>query len=140
LVARVKGWIGLRRQPITKAMRFEAASFLKIAPPSAARCLEPNRVATLRRGQRIILAGDVPSPSNPPSGCRFHTRCPYVFDRCKVDEPALRQIADGQFAACHLNDLPAAQNPMMQDSDLLPGAPARGLADGADTARSRAAP
>jgi peptide/nickel transport system ATP-binding protein len=90
--------------------------------------------------QRIILNGDVPSPSNPPSGCRFHTRCPYVFDRCRIEEPALRPIADGQFAACHLNDLPAAQNPMMQDPDLLPGPPARGSADRADTAQGRAAP
>jgi peptide/nickel transport system ATP-binding protein len=65
---------------------------------------------------RIILKGDVPSPINPPKGCRFHTRCPYVFDRCRSEEPALRPLADGQFAACHLHDLPAAQNPMAQVS------------------------
>ena len=62
--------------------------------------------------KRIILKGDVPSPINPPKGCRFHTRCPYAFDRCRVEEPELRSIEDGQFAACHLHDLPAAQNPM----------------------------
>jgi peptide/nickel transport system ATP-binding protein len=62
--------------------------------------------------KRIILKGDVPSPINPPKGCRFHTRCPYAFDRCRVEEPELRPIEDGQFAACHLHDLPAAQNPM----------------------------
>jgi peptide/nickel transport system ATP-binding protein len=54
----------------------------------------------------IILKGDVPSPINPPSGCRFHTRCPYVFDRCRTEEPELRQRAQGQWAACHLEALP----------------------------------
>jgi peptide/nickel transport system ATP-binding protein len=59
--------------------------------------------------RRIILKGDVPSPINPPKGCRFHTRCPYVFDRCRTEEPALRPIAEGHLAACHLNDQPAKQ-------------------------------
>jgi peptide/nickel transport system ATP-binding protein len=54
----------------------------------------------------IILKGDVPSPINPPSGCRFHTRCPYVFDRCRTEEPELRQSNEGQWAACHLDALP----------------------------------
>jgi peptide/nickel transport system ATP-binding protein len=54
--------------------------------------------------QRVILKGDVPSPINPPKGCRFHTRCPYVFDRCRTQEPALQQIEAGHLAACHLND------------------------------------
>ncbi len=61
---------------------------------------------------RVVLSGDVPSPINPPSGCRFHTRCPFVFDRCKVEEPHLRAISPGQEAACHLHDLPAEQNPL----------------------------
>jgi peptide/nickel transport system ATP-binding protein len=56
--------------------------------------------------QRIILKGDVPSPINPPSGCRFHTRCPYAFDRCRVEEPALLPVGPGQVAACHLHDAP----------------------------------
>ncbi len=56
---------------------------------------------------RIILTGDVPSPINPPSGCRFHTRCPYVFDRCRTEEPVLRDMNAGQKAACHLDELPA---------------------------------
>ena len=60
---------------------------------------------TIRRTP-IILKGDVPSPINPPSGCRFHTRCPYVFDRCRTEEPELRQRAEGQWAACHLDALP----------------------------------
>ncbi|MBL8835289.1 MAG: dipeptide ABC transporter ATP-binding protein, partial [Alphaproteobacteria bacterium] len=45
--------------------------------------------------KRIILPGDVPSPINPPSGCRFHTRCPYAVERCKVEEPAFREIKPG---------------------------------------------
>jgi oligopeptide transport system ATP-binding protein len=52
--------------------------------------------------QRVILRGDVPTPINPPQGCRFHTRCPIAVDRCKVEEPPLRQIEDGRDAACHL--------------------------------------
>ena len=59
--------------------------------------------------KRIILHGDVPSPIHPPPGCRFHTRCPYAFDRCSVEEPQLREVLPGQFAACHLRDAgPAA--------------------------------
>jgi oligopeptide/dipeptide ABC transporter ATP-binding protein len=54
------------------------------------------------RRQRIILAGDVPSPINPPSGCRFHTRCPYAEARCRVEEPAMREVQPGRFVACHL--------------------------------------
>jgi peptide/nickel transport system ATP-binding protein len=59
--------------------------------------------------QRIILKGDVPSPINPPKGCRFHTRCPHVFERCRNEEPELRQIEPGHFAACHLNDQPGRE-------------------------------
>lgn len=57
-------------------------------------------------GRRIVLKGDVPSPLAPPSGCHFHPRCPYAFDRCRVDDPALRPRGNGQFAACHLDELP----------------------------------
>jgi peptide/nickel transport system ATP-binding protein len=55
---------------------------------------------------RIILRGDVPSPINPPKGCRFHTRCPFVFDRCRVEEPLLRDRGRGQLSACHLDVVP----------------------------------
>jgi oligopeptide/dipeptide ABC transporter ATP-binding protein len=48
------------------------------------------------------LQGDVPSPVHPPGGCHFHTRCPYVMARCKVETPLLREIAPGQQVACHL--------------------------------------
>ncbi len=51
--------------------------------------------------KRIILTGDVPSPINPPSGCRFHPRCPVAQDRCKTDRPVMRQMADGRSVACH---------------------------------------
>src|SRR3954453_22879154 len=55
--------------------------------------------------ERIVLEGDVPSPMKPPSGCRFHPRCPFVFDRCRVEEPALKpSSADGRLVACHLRD------------------------------------
>jgi oligopeptide transport system ATP-binding protein len=53
------------------------------------------------RRKRIILTGDIPSPVAPPSGCRFHTRCPIAFDRCKVDVPAFKEYQPGHFAACH---------------------------------------
>ena len=54
------------------------------------------------RRERILLRGDVPSPVNPPAGCRFHTRCPYVMERCRQEEPAVREVRPGHFAACHL--------------------------------------
>ncbi|MBV9553290.1 MAG: dipeptide ABC transporter ATP-binding protein [Alphaproteobacteria bacterium] len=54
--------------------------------------------------KRIILRGDVPSPVNPPPGCRFHTRCPYAFERCSAEEPQLKEIATGHNVACHLRD------------------------------------
>ena len=59
--------------------------------------------------QRIILTGDVPSPINPPSGCRFHTRCPFAFDRCRVEEPVLRPVGAGHLSACHLEHAPGGQ-------------------------------
>ena len=52
--------------------------------------------------QRIVLRGDVPTPINPPSGCHFHTRCPIAVDRCKVEEPPLREVEDGRDVSCHL--------------------------------------
>jgi len=57
-----------------------------------------------RRRKRVILTGDVPSPVNRPSGCHFHTRCPYAHARCRNEEPALREVQDGHLVACHLHD------------------------------------
>ncbi|WP_372617810.1 ABC transporter ATP-binding protein [Falsiroseomonas sp.] len=87
------------KHPYTEAL----LSAVPVPEPGAAR-------------ERIILKGDVPSPINPPKGCRFHTRCQYAFDRCRVEEPPLRTVADavgaGHVAACHLHDRPAAENPL----------------------------
>ena len=52
--------------------------------------------------KKIVLQGDVPSPVKPPSGCHFHTRCPYAVARCKVESPPLREIAPGHLVSCHL--------------------------------------
>jgi peptide/nickel transport system ATP-binding protein len=66
-----------------------------------------------RARNRIILKGDVPSPINPPQGCRFHTRCPYAFARCRSEEPILRALEAEHLAACHLHDLPLAERPAL---------------------------
>lgn len=55
-----------------------------------------------RTRQRIVLEGDIPSPINPPTGCRFHTRCPYATEACKQKAPAFKEYAPGHWAACHL--------------------------------------
>ncbi len=54
-----------------------------------------------RARRRIVLSGEVPNPVDPPPGCRFASRCPEVFDRCRVETPALEEKAPGHFAACH---------------------------------------
>ncbi|CAN1561806.1 AppF ABC-type oligopeptide transport system, ATPase component [Rhabdaerophilaceae bacterium] len=65
------------------------------------------------RRERILLTGDVPSPVKPPKGCRFNTRCPHAFDRCRIEEPVLRPMAIQHEAACHLHDRSAQQNPLL---------------------------
>ena len=61
----------------------------------------PDPIVTRAR-ERLILEGDIPSPINPPSGCKFHTRCPYATERCKQETPVFRDYGSGHFAACHL--------------------------------------
>jgi oligopeptide/dipeptide ABC transporter ATP-binding protein len=57
-----------------------------------------------RQEEEIELKGEVPSPLNPPAGCRFHPRCPWVMSRCSQQEPALREVSPGHSVACHLFD------------------------------------
>ncbi len=57
-----------------------------------------------RKKKFSALKGEIPSPLSPPSGCHFHPRCPFAFERCKVERPALKEIAPGWSSACHLND------------------------------------
>lgn len=56
------------------------------------------------RREKLVIEGDVPSPLNPPSGCHFHTRCPFAVSRCRSETPALRPLKDGRLTACHLED------------------------------------
>jgi len=53
---------------------------------------------------RVILGGDIPSPANPPEGCKFHTRCNYAEEVCKIEIPELEEVEPGHFVACHLKD------------------------------------
>jgi oligopeptide transport system ATP-binding protein len=73
------------KHPYTQAL----LAAVPVPKPSARQALKP-------------LAGEIPSPSAPPAGCRFHTRCPYAEARCRAEEPLLREVAPGQRVACHL--------------------------------------
>jgi peptide/nickel transport system ATP-binding protein len=61
----------------------------------------PVPVPRLKR-ERIVLKGDIPSPAQPPSGCKFHTRCPYALAQCKEVVPEFRNVGDDHYVACHL--------------------------------------
>ena len=61
-------------------------------------------VISEEKTKKIILEGDLPSPSNPPSGCKFHTRCPYAMDKCKIEHPELKEIAQKHKVRCFLCD------------------------------------
>jgi oligopeptide/dipeptide ABC transporter ATP-binding protein len=88
--------IGERRQLLAEPLHPYTQALLSAVPV-------PN--PKLKR-QRIVLRGDVPSPANPPTGCRFHTRCPYAFDRCRVEEPRLVGAGPDRTVACHLTGEP----------------------------------
>jgi len=76
-----------------------------------------------RDRHRSVAGGDVPSPMNPPSGCRFHTRCPFVIDRCREEMPALAPWRDGHLTACHR----AAELPPIDETAIGHVAPAAAL-------------
>jgi peptide/nickel transport system ATP-binding protein len=96
--------IGTREQIFSAPMHPYTQALFSAVP-----VLEPGAPQT-----RIILKGEIPSASNPPAGCHFHTRCPYAFERCRSARPELRQVTNLQFAACHLHDLPPPENPMLK--------------------------
>jgi peptide/nickel transport system ATP-binding protein/oligopeptide transport system ATP-binding protein len=84
--------------------------------------------ASARTRKRIILTGDVPSPINPPTGCHFHTRCPYAHSRCTTEAPPLREVTSGHWAACHLH----AHGPILPLARLAgTGSAGAGAAQGA---------
>lgn len=64
----------------------------------------PSSHPSQRNRERVMLTGELPSPSNPPSGCVFHTRCPHATERCKTEVPVMKTQADGHSVACHLHE------------------------------------
>jgi peptide/nickel transport system ATP-binding protein len=75
-------------------------------PYTEALIMEVPRVEARRR-RYVPIQGEIPSPLAPPPGCHFHPRCPKAFARCRVEAPALREIAPRHWSACHLNDATA---------------------------------
>jgi len=70
----------------------------------------------------VHLEGEIPSPINPPSGCRFHTRCPYVQDKCKTDIPQWQEIEKEHFVACHFADTFTLEGVEIPDTDTVAAA------------------
>ncbi len=85
-LAPTKSMFAMPRHPYTQAL----LSAIPVPDPTAPR-------------ERLLLEGDVPSPLNPPPGCRFHTRCPHARERCRVEEPVFEDVGGGSFVACHFH-------------------------------------
>jgi oligopeptide/dipeptide ABC transporter ATP-binding protein len=75
------------------------------------------------RRQRIILRGEVPSPANPPTGCRFNPRCPYAQDRCRTERPTWRSVEPGHWVACHFAGELAGELPSRNEDSLVTASP-----------------
>jgi peptide/nickel transport system ATP-binding protein len=88
--------VGTRQQIFTGPRHPYTQALLSAAPV-------PDPDAQRRRA-RVVLSGELPSQLDPPSGCRFHTRCPLAEDRCRTEVPALREMPGGGAVACHLVD------------------------------------
>jgi peptide/nickel transport system ATP-binding protein len=83
--------------------------FLQPAHPYTHALISANpEIDPAKRRQKVVLAGEIPSPLNPPPGCRFHTRCPRAQERCRIEEPLLRPMGRGRTAACHFPLVEAA--------------------------------
>jgi oligopeptide transport system ATP-binding protein len=83
-----------------------------------------------RRRSRVVLDGDIPSPIDPPSGCAFHTRCPIVEERNRVEVPELRDVTGrGHFVACHLVGPDGEAPDIVTRTPEPAGAPGRGQHD-----------
>ena len=71
-----------------------------------------------RTGPRHAIEGEIPSPMSPPTGCAFHPRCPFVRDRCRIEEPALRELAPRQVVACHFAEEIPTRAPLAHDRPI----------------------
>jgi oligopeptide/dipeptide ABC transporter ATP-binding protein len=86
-------------------MADKEALFARPLHPYAEALIAAAPVADPRAQRReLVIEGDVPSPMNPPSGCHFHTRCPYAIDRCRIETPDLREVTPGRWVSCHLRE------------------------------------
>ena len=92
--------IGPAERIITAARHPYTAALVSVAP-------SPEPPAAGERAKRTILVGETPDAAAIPPGCRFNTRCPVVFDRCRTEEPPLIDVGGGQSAACWLAEVPS---------------------------------